>query len=128
MRQPTNREVIGIFYLLIVSSYLGQLPSMFNANSWMSLQSVGINIVHLSGFIFFATAGCYMLTNTSKLLPVVQRSEYFWYATSLGFLTYGVGYFLGNGPWPANNLWGTWFTLVSGFCAYIGYKRAFYIG
>lgn len=126
--QPTNRQLIGAFYILIVFSYLSHIPVILDERTWMSLQTIGINICHLSGLLFFLTAGCYMLTDHIKLLPVVQKSEYFWYSTALGFLIYGGGYFLGNGPWPANNLWGTWFTLVAGFCAYIGYKRVFYIG
>lgn len=130
MRSLTNKETFGLLYLVFGISNLWALINIRYFGG-INLVSVGITVITLAATFFFLTTGIYMLKPYERLTSIVNNPQYSWYATSAGFMMYGMGMFLGSGvgifagggTCLRSIPWGIWFTALSILCAYIGYKR-----
>ena len=119
-----NREVIGVLYL-----FFG-LSNLWNLQYYLPVDSSNINFILVGNIIVALAAGFYFITNaiyllTYKLAAVVSKSQYSWYATSVGFALWSTGYLIGSGCYYPSIFWGVWYASAAIIFSVMGYRRIF---
>ncbi|MDO8493120.1 MAG: hypothetical protein Q7S19_01065 [bacterium] len=123
--RPIKKFLLGLLYLVCGVVYSRDSMEILSSGYTPNLDTIGIGIIAISAAIFFLISGIHAITDSACLLPIVSRSQYAWYASSVGFIVRAIAMFLGDTYPLPDPILGIQYIIIAIIFFYIGHENVF---